>query len=256
VGSRRRGTGRFRLPNTRTGAIGLAAILTVIGFTLGIALVVAVPMARGGQGPFALLGGPPKPQILDQRQRLLVQAAVTPEPERPELWRTPVAGVVFPSQSGVADVRDSGRAARVLYDPANPALRRSVLNVPPIRDAVGRPVVLPIVALTVDDDVRTPGPMRPGESEPTRLTVAATLPEESTPVGCVLAIREGDLRITGALGAATDDDCRAGLVRVEGMGTLAFAVAVDVLPNYRSRDGSWREGGVFGRTEVWIELTG
>jgi hypothetical protein len=255
VAGRKRG-GRLRLPNTRTGAIALAAVLTAVGFTLGMALLVVVPMVRARQGPFVLLGGPAKPPVMDARQRLLVQAAMTPEPERPELWRTPVAGLVFPSQPAVAEVRDSARTGRVLYDPAKPGLRRSVLTVPPIRDAVGRPVVLPIVALTTDDDVRTPGPLRPSGVEPTRLTVAAASPEEGTPTGCVLAIHEGDLRVTGPLGGASLEDCRAGRIRVEGTGTLAFAVAVDMLPNYRTRDGSWREGGVFGRTEVWIDLTG
>jgi hypothetical protein len=256
VATRRRGIGRFHLPNSRGGAIALAAVLTALGFTVGLGLLVVGPMARAGQGPFALLGRPAPPPLLDARQRLLVQAAATPEQERPELWQTPVASLVFPSQPDLDALRGSAGAARVLYDPSNPAQRRTVLNVPPIRDAVGRPVVLPIVALSVDDDVRTPGPVRPGEGEPTRLTVVATSPEEGTPAGCVLALREGALEVTAALGAATDEGCRAGLIRVEGMGALAFALSADLLPNYRSRDGSWREGGVFGRTEVWIALTG
>ena len=45
VADRKRG-GRLRLPNTRTGAIALAPVLTAVGVTLGMALLVVVPMVR------------------------------------------------------------------------------------------------------------------------------------------------------------------------------------------------------------------
>src|SRR4051794_34080608 len=91
----RRGATRLRIPNTRFGAVGVAAGLALIGFLLGVGLLVVAPMLRG-----RLSGG----QTLDARARLLQQGAARTPTDRPELWQTPVPRQYFPSPERYAEV--------------------------------------------------------------------------------------------------------------------------------------------------------
>jgi hypothetical protein len=230
---------RLRFPNTRSGALLVAAILTVIGFSIGVGLIAVVP---------ALTSGSPPPRV-DARSRLpqTLQAAKPPN-YRPDAWRTPVANASFPEDAPA----DPAGASQATYEPSQ---GRPVLALPSVRDAVGRPVVAVTVVLDQDDDPLTPGPLRPDLSEPTQLTVVAHPPGESPPSGCTLAFRDDRLRTVATLGAATIDECERGVVRLPDGGGLDFWLRYDKLPNRRSRDGAWREGAVFGRTSVWTRLT-
>jgi hypothetical protein len=229
---------RLRFPNTRSGALLVAAILTVLGFSVGVGLIAVVP---------ALAPAPP-PRV-DARSRLpQTLQAVKPPNYRPDAWQTPVANATFPEDAPA----DNAGASQATYEPSQD---RPVLALPSVRDAVGRPVVAVTVVLDQDDDPLTPGPVRPDESEPTELTVVAHPPGESPPSGCTLAFRDDRLRTVATLGTATVDECERGLVRLPDGGGLDFWLRYDKLPNRRSRDGAWREGAVFGRTSVWTRLS-
>src|SRR5687767_9441281 len=100
------GRPRLQLPSSRGGAALIAAGLAVIGFSLGIALLFLLPMARAGQGPFGFLGrfNRPPPSKFGQ-----LAPAATPIGEgRPELWRTPTANVSFPSAERLSELSGSG----------------------------------------------------------------------------------------------------------------------------------------------------
>lgn len=246
--------GRLRLPNTRFGAIGAVAALTVVGFLIGIILIVVAPMVRAGRGPFALLkrGDPP---AVDAR-RLLSQPSLGAQEKggRPELWVTPTARVAFPSDSTFAALSGGAGVGKVTYTRAQD---RRILPVPPIKDALGRASLAVVVTMGQEDDARTPGPYRPDAVEVTQLTIAASAPGQVEPSGCVLTIAgASELRATGAFGAAEVGACQGGRLGLPSNGAIGFAVRYDLLPNYRGRDGVWRDGGVFGRTEVVVAAGG
>lgn len=229
-----------RLPNTRTGALMAVGALILVGFLVALVLLFVVPRLFR-----------PQARPIDPRARavLVPQPVRTPQGLRPELWVTPTAFVVFPAADAPSELRG---APTVTYDPQQPSRE---LALPPLRDAQGRAVVAGLVSLGADDDPSLAGPHRPDQGEPTRLTVALSAVGSEQLAGCVLSIASGTLRATGAIGSARPDECQNGLLRLPTGGAAAFAISGDVLPNYRSRDGAWRPGGVFGRTEVRVALT-
>ncbi|HEV8634518.1 MAG TPA: hypothetical protein VG370_09825 [Chloroflexota bacterium] len=229
---------RLRFPNTRFGALLVAAILTVAGFGIGVGLIAVVPALRSGP-----------PSRIDPRSRLpqTIRSAAPTSP-RPDAWQTPVANASFPENAP----EDASGAGGATYEPSQGG---PVLALPSILDAIGRPVVAVTVVLDQDDDPLTPAPVRPDRNEPTQLTVVAHPAGELAPSGCTLAFREGRLRAVATLGAATIEECEQGVVRLADGGGLDFWLRYDKLPNRRSRDGAWREGAVFGRTSVWTRLT-
>jgi hypothetical protein len=242
--------GRLRLPNTRIGAVGAVAGLTLLGFAIGLALIVIAPMARSGRGPFAFLTRA-DPPVVDAR-RLLNQPSLGAQEKggRPELWLTPTGQLSFPSDAAYTAAANAPGAGKVTYTRTQD---RRVLPVPSIKDALGRASLAVVVTMGQEDDPRTPGPFRPDAAEVTQLTIAASAPGVADPSGCVLTVAGAqELRATGAFGAAEVGACQAGRLGLPSQGAVSFGVKYDLLPNYRSRDGVWREGGVLGRTEVIV----
>jgi hypothetical protein len=240
---------RFKLPNTRGGALTLVGGLTLLGFVLGIGLVVLAPMARSGRGPFAFLRRADAP-VVDARRLLAQPSLGQGKSARPELWLTPTGSFSFPSEGAFDATAGAAGAGKVTY---SRAVDRRVLPVPPIKDAVGRSSLSVVVTLGQDDDARTPGPIRPDAVEITRVAIVASAPEDADPSGCVLSVGAAtELRATAAFGAAAVADCQAGRLSLPSGSAVSFGVRYDLLPNYRSRDGGWREGGVLGRTEVVV----
>jgi hypothetical protein len=244
----RLGLPRFRVPNTRTGALLVAGGLTIAGFGLGLLVLIVLPAFSSGNGLFALLrrGGPPL--VLDARVGLPPQPTTTSRRERPELWLTPVANLAFPSLVP-PDGRSRG-AATVTYVPDRSP---KVLTLPPINDFLGRPAISAVVSFASEDEPATPGPYRPDPAEPTQVTVAAVTTDAGPAMsGCVLALRGDRLQATAAFGLARTDECQTGKLRLTENAVLDFSITFDLLPNFRSRDGAWRAGGVFGRTSITV----
>lgn len=241
---------RVRVPNTRLGALVVVLCLLSAGFAIGVGLLVVVPMVRSGQGIFALLNRGARPPA-DVRSRLPSQLQATPLPERPELWLTPVGSLAFPSVGAFGDLSGAVGSASVTYDPR---VTNPVLALPPIRDALGRPVVSALVTFGADDAPATPGPNQPSAVEATQLTLGASVGSNAQLDACVLAMREGVLQAVEGIGVATVADCRSGTLRLASGGALSFAVQYDKLPNFRARDGIWRAGGVLGKTVVRVAL--
>jgi hypothetical protein len=240
VSSRR--ASRLRIPNTRFGAVGVAAGLAVLGFVLGVGLLVVAPMLRN-----RLQAGQP----IDARPRPPLQQGSSKIPvDRPELWLTPVPAQYFPSPERFADVEARSAASAV----ADVRLNSSVVVPQPLVDALGRPVVSVVLALGADVDVRTPAAGRPRVAEPTQVTLAATSAGSTALAGCVLASRDGALTAVSVLGPATLGECGSGLVRLPSGQAVAFALLYEQLPNFRANDGSWLEGGVFSRVEAKVAL--
>lgn len=234
---------RFRIPNTHLAAAGVAGALALVGFGIGVLLLVGVPMVRSGQARV----------VADTRLRLSSQPQLptTVASLRPELWRTPVARQAFPSTASHATLSDAPTSVRVLYDPDR---TRRIVPAPPIIDALGRSRLAVVLSWDADDDPLTPGPIRPDESDPTRLSIVINGPADGGLTGCSLAVRPDGLQVSG-LGQQPDEACQEGVVRLSS-GVLRFAVLFDQLPNYRARDGSWRAGGAFGRSDVRLQLSG
>jgi hypothetical protein len=238
------GLKRFRLPripNTRTGAAMAVVSLLALGFLFASVLLLLVPGLRRADA-----------RTVDARARAIshLQRTPTVASERPDLWITPTATVVFPIEASGGGL--GAGSVQVVYEPKLPVRQ---LPLPPFTDAQGRAVVAGLVTLGVDNELQTPGPLRPDLVEPTRLTIALSSVGGDRIAGCMLSIATGSLRAVAALGPSQTDECQAGLLRLPGGGEANFTVRFDLLPNYRSRDGAWREGGVFGRTEVHVELT-
>jgi hypothetical protein len=239
---------RFKLQNNRRGALIAVFGLTLLGFLLGIAILVLAPLARSGHGIFAFLYRPGSP-VLDAR-RLGSQPALGARSRdaRPELWRTPVALLAFPNDAAFTEVARTSGAARVVYTPTSD---RRILPMPAIQDALGRSLLFVVVTVGAEDDTRTPGPYRPDPTEATRLTVLASSQDPTDPAGCILTLGpSSELKATGTLGGVDLSHCQAGRIPVSDQEAVAFRVRYDLLPNYRGRDGAWRTGGVLGRTEV------
>lgn len=223
--------------------------LIVLGFGLGIALLILAPMIRAGRGPFAFLNRPGS-QVLDAR-RLGAQPAqaVPTRVARPELWRTPVALMAFPNDQAFTQVASAPGAVRVVYQPDRSG---RVIPLPAIQDALGRSLLFVVATLGADDDTRTPGPFRPDPLEVTEVTLLASgQTDGGDPSGCLLSLGGAkELRTTGTLGSATIGDCQEGTIPMPGGQAVAFRLRYDMLPNYRGQDGAWRDGGVLGRTEI------
>ena len=160
---------------------------------------------------------------------------------------------MFPSASIVSDVETSRGSVTGKYLPST---QQYFVVLPTINDAIGRPVVTTVVALSADDDQRTPVPFRPEVMEPTQMTVAASVAGSSDVSGCILAIRGSVLQAVGVVGSTAIEDCREGRFRLATQGYVQFGVQFEKLPNVRTRDGIWHEGGVFGRAQVWAILKG
>jgi hypothetical protein len=229
-----------RIPNTRTGAAIAVFGLVGVGVLIALVLLLLVPGLRRSEA-----------MTVDARARAIVQPQRPPTvtSERPELWVTPTATLTFPSEEAEAELRNS---ASVVYAPA---LQSRQLPLPPLLDAQGRAIVAGLVTLGTDEDALTPGPFRPEAAEPTRLTVSLSAAGSEQLAGCVMAVTSGTLHAVGAIGPSLAEECETGLLRLPSGSTAAFAVRFELLPNYRSRDGAWREGGVFGRTEVRVALS-
>jgi hypothetical protein len=242
---------RNRIPNTRGGAAIVAGGLLALGFAFGATLLLAAPMVQGREGVFALLGSPASRAAFDPR---LLQPA-KPRPlevrrhSRPNLWQTPVAERAFPSEGHVEAIRSAVGVTSAVYEPAT-AQWFTLPN--PIRDATGRSKIVPTVSLGVASKPTVAGPLRPDDTEPTQVTVAAIVAGEQLVPSCILAYGPDALEVLGASEPATVEGCLAGEISLPGGDLLNFAVRYDELPNYRARDGAWRIGGVFGRTEVWV----
>lgn len=225
--------------------------MAVVGFAIGVALLVVVPAARSGEGIFGLFVGrtAPVPEIRI-RPPSQVRRAPAAKNERPELWMTPVAVRRFPTDGGGGGAREPG-AVRARFLPSQ--TDRGVA-LPILRDAIGRPVVSAFAVFSTDDDPTIVGPLRPEIGEPSRVTLLATTAGSEEVAACVLALRGRELRAVGAVGSADLEGCQAGLVRLPDDRGLSFEVTYDELPNYRARDGGWREGAVLGRTELSVAL--
>jgi hypothetical protein len=240
-----RSVGRLRLPrlpNTRGGATIAVLGLMAVGFAIALVLLLIVPGIRRSES-----------RVADARAKAIVQPlrAPTVASERPELWATPTATLVFPSENLETELL--GGSTGVVYEPV---LQIRQLPLPPLTDAQGRAVVAGLVTLGTDDEAATPGPFRPDSVEPTRLTVALSPAGGQQLAGCVLAVTSGTLRAVGAIGPSQREECQEGMLRLPTGGVATFTVRYDLLPYYRSRDGAWRDGGVLGRTEVRVALRG
>lgn len=238
----------LRLPNTRRAAVMAALGLALVGFAFGALLLLAAPMIRAGQGPFAFFKS--RPRVADREIRAAA-IVVTPQSQRPELWQTPIAALAFPSPDRLIAQQRAPGAVRSTYEPSKGT---RVLPVRPIRDAIGRPVVSAVVTLTNDDDPDATDPVRPDMVEPTQLAIVAAGGSLARSASCVLSMRGDALQATGAVGEVTTEDCRAGVIPLGNGKQLSFAVDYKLLPNHLLRNGAWREGGVLGRTDVWVSL--
>ena len=135
-----------------------------------------------------------------------------------------------------------------------PAANRRVLPLPPIRDALGRTLVAAVASFEAENQPSTPEPLRPSSDEPNQVTLAASAAGADDIAGCVLAVRGEGIEAIGSLGPATVGGCQGGTIGLSAGGSLAFTLDYELLPNYRSRDGAWRVGGVLGRTIVGVAL--
>lgn len=244
---------RLKLPRTRTGAAAVVAGLVILGFGLGAMLLVVVPLVRSGQGPLAWLAPRQSRVPVDSRVFGQFRPPPTPQSLRPELWLTPVGTFAFPSEQHFADLRDSGRAVSAT---AQPGRNQQVLSLPPISDATGRSLVVPLIAFSTENAMPTPDPARPSPAEPTQITIAATRTGSQAVAGCVLALQGEVLRAVVSMGSAVLEECQNGVVRLgEAEGSLIFALEYEPLPNFQSRSGAWFTGGVLGRTRVLATLS-
>ncbi|TAK26081.1 MAG: hypothetical protein EPO26_01700 [Chloroflexota bacterium] len=234
----------FRLPNTRGGAIAIAAAIAVLGFALGASILFVIPalQARG------LLGASRAGRVIDVRARLPIESIPTPVDARSEIWMTPTARITFPSESRRSEL---GRNAyTVIYDPARPTQR--VLPFPAVQDAIGRPLVAPLAILGSYVDQRTPAPSLPDSRDVTQVTLLVAPTDTNVVSSCVLAAAGENLRAVSASGSATLEGCASGILRFEDGGGIAFAITYDRWPNYRTRSGYWFDGAVLGHTEIAI----
>lgn len=239
---------KIRVPNTRTGALGVAGAIAFAGFLLGMAYIGLVPAARAGQGPLAFLFRASTRHILDARVRNVVAPLPTAGSGRPELWLTPTATIAFPNSDRVNELHTTNGVRGILYQPGR---TEQTLAPAPLVNAVGRPIVSVVISFGADQDAVTPGPMRPDGKETSSVTVFAIGDGPGQSGACSIAMRQDVLQTVAVSGLATPDDCADGQIRLAGA-VVSYALSTDLLPNHRTRDGTWREGGVLGRSEVYV----
>lgn len=227
----------------------LVGVILLLGFLLGVVLLVVVPAGRAGSGPLASLLRP-RPRVTDVRFRPLPGPTSTAVGARPELWQTPIGVLSFPSADRSAALARQPGAIVATY--ANGQSAR-VIAPPALKDAMGRPVVAVVVTFGVDEAFGTPAPLRPQIVEPTQVTLTG-LGADGRSSSCVLGFRGDVVQAVGATGPATLDECANGQLRAPSGDIVGFALDYDRLPNHRTRDGAWRPGAVFGRTVVTAVL--